>query len=125
LECVNGALDAPDKPLAVGAPLLEGEHVLVWAQVAGHPAWPARAPITWRTATSQVPVTFLGREGQTGRVSVAKLRPLMCADELAKAVAVRSQLRGDFEPRSNVHKKTRRRIPEIQRLAAALLLHLN
>ena len=85
------------------------------------------AHITWRTATSQVPVTFLGREGQTGRVSVAKLRPLMCADELAKAVAVRSQLRGDFhfEPRSNVHKKTRRRIPEIQRLAAALLLHLN
>ena len=111
----------------MGAPLLDGEHVLVWAQVAGHPAWPARAPITWRTATSQVPVTFLGREGQTGRVSVAKLRPLMCADELAKAVAVRSQLRGDFhfEPRSNVHKKTRRRIPEIQRLAAALLLHLN
>jgi hypothetical protein len=45
-ECVNGALDAPDKPLAVGAPLLDGEHVLVWAQVAGHPAWPARAPIT-------------------------------------------------------------------------------
>ena len=40
-ECVNGALDAPDKPLAVGAPLLDGEHVLVWAQVAGHPAWPA------------------------------------------------------------------------------------
>ena len=66
-------------------PNMHGEHVLVWAQVAGHPAWPARAPITWRTATSQVPVTFLGREGQTGRVSVAKLRPLMCADELAKA----------------------------------------
>jgi len=41
-------------------------------------------------------VTFLGREGQTGRVSVAKLRPLTSADEL-NAVAVRSQLRGDFE----------------------------
>ena len=49
-----------------------------------------------RAATSQVPVTFLGWDGQTGYVSVAKLRPLMCADEF-KAVAVSTQLQVEFE----------------------------
>lgn len=94
---MNGTLDAPDKPIAsTGAPLLDGNHVLVWAQVVGHPPWPAQAPSMWRAATSQVPVTFLGRQGQTGSVSVARLRPLMCADEF-KAVAVSTQLQADFE----------------------------
>ena len=41
-------------------------------------------------------MTFLGWDGQTGYVSVAKLRPLMCTDEL-KAVAVSTQLQVDFE----------------------------
>ena len=74
-ERVNGKLEAFKENGAPGAPM-GNERVLVWAHVVGFPAWPALAPATWRTATAQVTVIFLGMEGQTGKVSVTNIHPL-------------------------------------------------
>ena len=108
-ERVNGALDIiVENPDAAGAQLGNGQ-VLVWAHVAGFPRWPALAPATWRTATAQVTVIFLGMQGQTGKASVTQIHPLQCTAEL-QAKTVSTKWRDLFE---------RAQIEAVELLAAA------